>query len=179
MSNIIERKLVKLLDPSTRQNLMVSRMLDTTGDGTGSKIAIDTQISGLFLCQPPAGQVFNVERMIIHVQDATLLAAGYGGLSALSNGIEVKIVNDSGVLVDLTDDTPVKSLAHWGRYCYDSQILGFGAGDDFFSARWTFGKAGQPIQLDGDSNERIEVSINDDLTGLVDHTFLIQGSRVK
>ena len=41
--------------------------------------------------------------------------------------------------------------------------------------RWTFAKSGAPIRLDGAKNARLEVLLNDDLTGLVDHHFVVQG----
>ena len=55
------------------------------------------------------------------------------------------------------------------------QVLAWGAGNDQLIARWTFSKAGRPIRLVGDNNERLEVVLNDDFTGLVHQYFVVQG----
>lgn len=159
----------------------IFRYLDTVGDGSGSKSAIGAGYSvgspGIFKIQPAAGQVISLERMIVQIEDAGAPdAEKYGALSALTNGIIVRIANDAGVVKELTDGLPIKSNSHWARLCYDVSFSGFATGNDFVDVRWTFAKSGRPIVL-GDTgvNERLEVVCQDALDGLIAHTFMVQG----
>lgn len=60
-------------------------------------------------------------------------------------------------------------------FCYDVELKSWGAGNEVLLVRYTFLKSGQFVRLVGDNNERLEVVLNDNLTGLIDHSFLIQG----
>jgi hypothetical protein len=155
------------------------RYLDTAGDGTGTKNANGdySSTSDIFYIQPAAGQVFRMVRMIVTVEDTTgMQAAEYGNLgSALSNGITVRTQDDSGTILDMTDGLPVTTNAEWARLCYDADVKSWGAGNELLTVRWTFARSGTLIRLRGDQNERLEVFLNDDLTGLIQHYFMVQG----
>ena len=126
--------------------------------------------------QPPSGEVFHVHRLLVFVQDAGTFDSGsYGNGITLTNGIAVRVQNNEGTYSDLTAGLPVKINPHWKRLCYDVDISTYGQGDEAMGARWTFSKAGHPIRLDGGSGDRLEVLLDDDFTGLIDHTFLVQG----
>lgn len=159
---------------------IISRYLDTLGTGGGLKNA-NGNYSGAaqdFLIQPPAGQVFQIARLLIQIRDSgAFTASSYGNLGALANGIQLLIVNDGGTILDLTDGIPVKSNAHWSRLCYDAKPDDYGSGDNFLSVRFTFTRSGSAIRLDGDNTERLVARFNDDLSGLVEHYFLAQGWR--
>lgn len=159
-----------------------SNFLDTNGDGTGEKSAIGDYSpvgSGQtsFFLQPASGTVCRISRLIIQIEDnsAIFSAENYGGIaSPLSSGIQI-FVPINGTSSDLTDGLPIKANAHWGRFCYDINFSSFGTGNNFLSARWTFAKAETFIRLVGDLNQRLEIVLNDDLSDLVSHTFLVQG----
>jgi hypothetical protein len=157
------------------------RFLDTNGDGTGTKVATGSYspgTPGIFFIKPPAGQTYRLERMIVSIRDnAGMSGEKYGGLAELANGIIVRAQNDSGTVLDLTDGLPVKANSHWGRLCYDVAINVFSVGDNFVEVRWSFFKSGYELTIGGNENERFEVVCRDDLSGLVDHTFMIQGWR--
>jgi len=70
---------------------------------------------------------------------------------------------------------PITYRLSWARYCYDFEVSTFGAGNENGHARWTFAKSGTVIRLDGDSNERLVIELEDDFTGLVEHCFQVQG----
>jgi len=131
----------------------------------------------VFELQPPAGSIYVVHRLIATVQDGGAWRAEYyGGLgAALTNGVILRVQDDSGTLIELTDNYPIKSESAWAHYCYDSMVNALGAGDNVQSVRWTFAKAGAPIQLVGDRNERLELVFEDDLTGLTGHWFVFEG----
>ena len=156
-----------------------SRVLSANGDGTGTKNAIGDYSSGQnFFIAPPAGSIYTITRMIVQIRDAGVFTADkYGFISELSTGISVLLLDDDdNTLVDLTDGLPVTCNADWGRLCHDVTHMDWGAGDEFISARWTFSKFGRPIQLHGDSGQKFAVHLEDDMTGLVDHLFTVQGT---
>ena len=159
----------------------IYRFLDENGDGTGNKNANGDYSSTPteFFIQPPPGQVFRIERMMILIRDSQnqFYTDRYGDVGVLGNGIEIKTLDDSGVLVNLTDDLPVKTNGEWGKFCYDAEVYPstMGGTDTYLRARWTFSRAGYPLRLVGDNNERLAVILNDDLTGLIEHHFHVQG----
>jgi len=129
-----------------------------------------------FYIAPTSTQDFRIERMMVHVQDAGAFAAEkYGYLTALTNGVKVRVSNSTGVVHDLTGTLPVKTNAQWGRQCYDVRVDTWAAGDEFLSARWTFSKGGYPLRLDGSKGEYLEVYLQDSTTGLVEHNFYVNG----
>ncbi len=157
-------------------NEQVYRFLDTVGDGTGDKSAIGDYSSAVeeFLITNPIRQI-QIRRMMIEVRDTGLFSQErYGAIAALTNGIEVMVKDDSGATqLDLTDGVPIKSLAHWGCRCFDMSALPSGSGDGFVNIRWTFKRNGSCILLR--QGWSLVVRLNDDLTGLIDHTFFVGG----
>jgi len=161
------------------------QFLSSTGKGasTGGTNAVGnystaTGSSGeTFILQPPSSEDWRIERMLVHIRDTGVFAAGeYGSTSALTNGVVVRVETDTGTVYDLTD-VSVKTNAQWGRQCYDARVDTWGVGDEFLNARWTFSKAGYPIRLDGTQGQRLAVYLQDDLSNLTDHTFYAQGFK--
>lgn len=161
------------------QKTIFSRYLDANGNGTGNKdfSADYSSAAEIAYIQPGASEVFRVARMIVGIEDTSgFSAAEYGNLGGgLTNGVTVRKQSDGGTLIDLTDGLPVKTNASWGMLCYDVDLKTWGVGDELLVVRWTFAKAGQYLRLDGSNNERLEVVLNDDFSGLVAHTFMVQG----
>ena len=154
------------------------RFLDENGNDTGNKNA-NGDYSGVnnteFFILCPAGFIYLIHRIIIHITDVGNPDSGkYGNNITLTNGINIEVLDsDDNVLEDLTDGFPVKTNADWGRFSYDVQDISFGSGDSSVGCRWSFDKAGDPITLK--PGERFAVMLNDDFSGLVEHTFHIQG----
>ena len=112
-------------------------------------------------------------RMIVYIEDAgTSKAETYGALTALTNGIEV-ILSRGVIETDLSDGVHVKSNAQWGRLCYDVDVKNWGNGNEAVVVRWTFSKSGTDLALA--PGDKLIIRLSDNLTGLIDHTFLIQG----
>ena len=156
--------------------LIFSRTLDTVGDGSGTKNA--NQVAATtFKLKPPAGLAMEVGRLIIQIRDNVAPNSdNYGNISALTNGIDVKVTRNGELLRDLTDGLPVKSNADWGRVCYDIRESIFSAGTAFVQARWTFKRfSNRGLILSSSSDDALEVTCNDDLSGLVEHYFTGQG----
>jgi len=156
---------------------MISRYLDTVGDGSGTKNA-NGDYSGaeeIFFIAPPAGSTYDIARLIISAYDTTgMQAQEYGNLAtALDPGIVVRVSNGDGVINDLTDGVPIKTNAEWGALCYDVDVKSWGSGNELLVVRWTFAKSGIDVHLG--SSEKLEVVLNDDFEGLLSHRFMVQG----
>lgn len=157
----------------------IYRFLDTTGDGTGTKNAnVDgSSTAVLFKYTPETKDRTNIHRMIVHIEDTAPFSADeYGNLgAALTNGILVQIRKqaDDAVVLDLCDSVPVKTNSQWSRMCYDSSTDSYGSGNDNVKVRWTFTKSGNPLYIQDD--EYFCVIVQDNLTGLVEHYFMVQG----
>ena len=164
-----------------------TRILDTVGDGSGTKNANGDYSSASqdFLIRCPVGgvqwdndfgrllrrvtyggprrDILYITRMLVTVQDAAnMRAEHYGTLgTALATGITVLHRDSEGAtLTDLTDGAAITSNAGWGAFCYDVDIKAWGAGDELLLARWTFAKQGQ----DARAPDALELVQGDSLT---------------
>lgn len=152
--------------------------LDTNGDGTGSKNAnVDGSVTPVeFKLTIPSGYRAYLSRMIVHIRDSGSIDAGsYGNGITMSNGLQVEYTY-RGRSIDLLDGMPIQTNADWGRVCYDVSNTDFGSGDNFVQVRWTFAKAGGPLPLSG--GQEFIVRVRDNLSGLEEHTFSLQGQFV-
>lgn len=147
----------------------IYRHLDTNGDGSGTKNAIGDYSSTavIFYIQPPAGQIFRLTRMMVLIagKASSVKTDTYGSVPILTNGVQTRVQDDSGTMIDLVDGINVATNGCWGRVCFDSELYTSTANtDSYVRVRWTFEKTGYPIRLIGDRNERLEVVLNDDFT---------------
>lgn len=159
---------------------LISRYLDTNGDGTGTKEVLNANATPVeFYIQPPAGETYILTRMIVSMSDSgTMDSGGYGnnGASPLTNGITVVVERKGSLFYSLTDpDYPVKTNGEWGALCYDVDPRDYGQGDEYINVRWTFAKSGEDVRLNGNKNDRLVVTASDTLSHLVTHKFLVQG----
>jgi hypothetical protein len=157
-----------------------SRFLDTNGDGTGTKnSAVDHSSSeGIYYIQPGTGEIYNLYRMIITIRDAAKLVEGKYGNSldnTAGNGIQVRVQDDDGTIIDLTDGVTIKQNEDWSMFCHDTTVDSSVAGKKTGTARWTFTRGGTFIALDGNKNERLEVVLNDNFSSLTYHYACAQG----
>lgn len=164
---------------SNKPGHAVYKFLDTAGNGTGTKNAVGDYSSspGTFYYQPDTPT--RIHRLVIHIEDTTgMQAQEYGNLGgALSAGYSLIVQNDlQQTQVDLCDGVPIKTNAGIGRYCYDVDLKSWGAGNEMLQARWTFSRAGYPLYLYKDW--RLSITFNDNLSGLLEHYFMIQGYAV-
>ncbi len=187
MSQATLNQIARKADGYGSQHAMIGQFLDSVGDGSGV-VQATADLSGgeiffiqppagkIFFIQPPAGKIFHIARMLVHIEDSGPTSADdYGGISALTNGIVVRCQNDTGTILNLTGGLPIQTNGAWGRVCFDLKLDGFGAGNDFVNARWTFEKSGVFLELVGDNNDRLEVVFSDSFVGLASHTFMVQG----
>lgn len=154
------------------------RFLDTNGDGSGTKNAIGNYAAAAtdFYIAPPVGERYYLARLIVLIEDgaAGFDSGDYGAItSGLTNGVVVKWVRST-TTHDLTDGVPVTNNVEWACLCYDVALQTFGAGNSFLTVRWTFERRGAGILLTNPQDQFV-VTLNDDLSTLVQHRFQVQG----
>jgi len=155
----------------------VYRFLDTSGTGAGTKNAASDYTAGeeFYYTAPKA---VDIHRMVIYISDtAGATQAEYGNLgSALTNGYNIVVKDAAAATVkDLTDGVPIKTNADLGRYCYDVRLQSWATSpvNESVISRWTFAKAGYPLCLP--IGYSLSITFNDNLAGLLEHYFMIQG----
>jgi len=181
MSQATFERIRQHIDPHRPQHKIISRHLKFA-DGTENAVSNYTNTQTQLYIQPPAGYVYYIRRLIVHIRDTGGFdAAKYGNNLTFATGIGIRTFTGSGATLtnDLTDGDRIKTNADWGHWCYDITLVDFGIGDEFLNVRWTFGKSGQIIRLDGDQMDRFSAILSDDMTGLNDHHFVVQGYEVK
>lgn len=129
-----------------------------------------------FSLDVPAGQVYQVTRLIFILRDfGTMDSGGWGnnGGSPLPNGLTV------GVTINGTDYdfTPIPWTSHvdLAAVSFDLNHHNWGAGDEFVVMRLTVQKAGTRIRLIGDDGDTLWMQVNDNLEHLVEQRCMVQG----
>ncbi len=161
---------------NTNTKPMLVRILDTIGNGSGTKNAIGNYGTATkFLIKPAAGEVFIIARMIGHVVDSgTFDSSKYGNSIVLTNGIKAGYTRGNKTY-DLMDGMAVKTNVDWAGVCYDINVSSFGSGDEYLDFRWTFSKSGTWIELNGNDGDELWIELEDDFSDLIAQYFTVQG----
>jgi hypothetical protein len=159
------------------------RFLSTDGSFTFDDAKIQATGSytpaapGRFFIAPETdNDTYLISRLIILTTDGPGVVMGedYGIIPALTDGILVSIADSSNVNI-LQMTGPIKSNADWAKYAFFSEPLQYGPGNNFIRTIWNFGASiGRPLELKG-TNQRLLVTCQDDLTGLLSHNFFVHG----
>ncbi len=154
--------------------------LDTNGDGTGVKNAIGNYSASpvdFKYIRPKGseGDLF-ISSLVIHLQSPVKInGQGYGAsMFPLINGITLFNKNEEAIMLrNLTSDIPVKTNSDWNRYGGKTNVDPYTGGDYFFKATFRAVPPTEPLFLPPEHS--IGVTLNDDFTGLISHTFCIEG----
>ena len=156
---------------------LFGQYLTAAGDGTGAYNAnLDHSSAAVsYKITVPTGETYNLARMLIYIEDTTPMSiTDYGKLTALTNGVSFT-ATIGGETIVFDGGVPVKTNGGYKALCYDQTIDSAGSGNDICAVRWTFTNYGGPLVLsEGDSFQAI---LNDNFTGLVAHTFFVEGIR--
>tara|TARA_X000001388_G_scaffold65437_2_gene51925 strand:- start:8505 stop:9032 length:528 start_codon:yes stop_codon:yes gene_type:complete len=159
-----------------------ARFLDKTGKGTGDTNMNEDYSGGggqEFKLTPDAGQVVRIERLIITIMDGTIVADQYGGIGgALSNGVNVFLRNGAGETFDMLNGEAIKMNGQWPGVTHDYSLGDYGSPTNKFIAfRWAFeNHFGAPVMLRGDLGEELVFKFEDDVSGLIMHRVMADGS---
>lgn len=150
---------------------------NATGDYSGGG-------SVIFHIKPPSDEIWRINALAVVISEEVMDfdPGNYGGtVAALANGVVVRIQNDLGTVLDVTDGNPVQTNAQWvarDPHCtvvsYDSVAVG--TDRVLWTFRWDFRRLSSPLRIDGtDDNGRLEVFLNDDFSSLFVHYFMAHG----
>lgn len=113
-------------------------------------------------------------RACITMVDASMTPIKFGGVAALTNGVDFGVYDDSDVeKLNFTDGEPIKSNIEFGSLAgIDVNIGDFGA-SDALSIRWTMARAGGAITIP--PNWYFQAKVQDDLSALTQFRIMVQG----
>jgi len=151
----------------------------TNGDGTGTRDAIgDYSTATDFYVAPPAGTHYHIQRLICHIEDTGPIAVDkFGALTALTNGILVRVMRGAEVLADVLNNDPITHNGSFGHTTYDWGLTSFGSGVEVVSAKWDFLTTGSRVALNGNLGDKLVITMQDNLTGLVGHQWMVHGTQ--
>lgn len=138
-------------------------------DGLGETPGTTGTAQPAFGFQPEINTVLLATQFGVTVADETTSAAGYLGLPALTNGIDVEIWNNTGLIRKL-NPLPIKKFADW-ESMLDIVINAdqFGGADKAFEVHGSLVPTGfgGSLLLTSATFETLIVRVNDALTGLI------------
>lgn len=144
-------------------------------DGASSDMAVDGTTPVEFDYQVPAGERFDLERINIVITDTNITNDKFGGITALTNGLTVEVIESDGTTLafDFTADKKIRTNTDFAFFAgSDTEIFGSGLVDAVL-VRWTISKAGAPLRLD--RQQYLRVTVSDNLTGLTSMGIMVQG----
>ena len=135
----------------------------------------------IFSVKPLPLQSGDITRVIVDILDnADMDFETFGGLSALTNGIVMRINNGDGTYRNLWN---FKTNGDIIRQAFDYKFeTNNGGGVRSFASRMTWAgasKHGVAVRLDGALGESLEIIVQDDLTGLSSMQWVGQGSELQ
>ena len=178
-------KILAITNATGASQFTLDRRLDTAhsiGDEIEKSILdMSSQIGTLanpqeYWIAPPAGQVWHMRRFVFSMIHGTAGDLGlFGNLTALTNGVVLRsrINGNYGTFTNWKRNGDMKS----DMYDVEFDARSGGQGNYGTSGRGTIAESGAIVRLVGDTNDRIEIYIQDDITGLNSFTMKFQGHR--
>jgi len=123
---------------------------------------------------PPPGEVWHITRLLFEMTHGLAGDLGkFGGIDALINGVLLRARNNGqyGTFTNWKTNGNIKTDMF--DVVFDARSGGQGSFGT--SGRGTFTNTGAIVRLDGDTNDRIELYVQDDLQLLDSFTMKIQG----
>jgi len=143
--------------------------------------AIDAHVAETdYYITPPAGQVWEIHRMIATIYDTKgLEAEKYTAAAALAQPLNLYLskYNSEGTLVEtLLTAEGITQLHQWAHYCHDVTLQGWtNATNEAVTVRWTFAKAGAPYILHAGEKLIVRFTAGATCAALLAHHFAFQG----
>jgi hypothetical protein len=138
-----------------------------------------------FTLQGPANRVFALSQMIVFICDAVTGGfdpAKYGNRAALVNGVQILHTDkNDNIIQDLTHGFPITTNGQWMRPAFNVNVLDNNT-NMAMSVLWRFGQGiPQGYEEEGQnpiillSEDKFKIILEDDFSGLIEHTFIVQG----
>ena len=161
--------------PNKRINIYLK---NADGESSVNKNYGSAAVSATGIFFYSASTVAYIHRMLIYIYDTKgMEVEEYGNLgAALSTGLSLTVWNSAGgsAELDMMDGRPVTTNGEWSGLCYDVDLKSWtNTSNEVVAGRWSFDKAGEPLYLT--AKQQLRLTAVDDLSGLIDHRFMIQG----
>lgn len=144
-------------------------------DVISTNMAVDGTLASpvVFTIAPPAGAIWQLTRTIPTMADNLAMDDGkFGGIAALMNGALIRAHSD-GVYDNITI---WKTNGELASDMFDVTYTDKGpAGENGLRGRWTVTKSEFVVELNGDTSDRIDILIQDPLSGLTTYEQKAQG----
>lgn len=150
---------------------VLTEPLDATGDGTG---AVDISVNGSVTPElrqiiVPDGSIARITELILVISDATGFDTNkFGGIAAITNGLKLESTI-SASLVQLWNAKVLETLlAYAGDFQYYALVA-------TFVGIFKFKFEPHPLRLVGENNDKLVLTIRDNLTGLTESLATVRG----
>lgn len=158
---------------TTAAHTMVASVSDMAVNGSVTPV--------VFAIEPLPAQSGDITRVIVEIlDDADMDFETFGGLTALTNGLVMRVNNGDGTYRNLWN---FKSNGDITLQAFDYKFeTNNGGGVRSFASRMTWAgqsKHGVAVRLDGALGEKLEIIVQDDLTGLSSMRWVGQGSELQ
>ena len=125
----------------------------------------------------PANRCAVIRRVNWAIEDATVKMPEFGGISALTNGLLVQVIDTdtTTVVLDFLDGNPIKQNFHFALLAGSDVDIERDTGNvnETLFVRWSLYKGGGPLFLA--PGQIFQVTVQDDLTGLDAFHASLQG----
>lgn len=161
------------LTPNPRPGLRVAEFLKESGGS--SAVNVDGSVTPVtFSAAPPTGKKWFIHSITLVIEDTSINFKKFGGIAALTNGIEIKA--KEGGLAEVTLGT-FKTNGDFHAFTTDIRLDS--AATDFLTVNANIKQnTGTTLELADANSEILKVIVNDDLTTLDRFNVLIKGFEV-
>lgn len=156
--------LATLLYPAYAANPLW-RVLDTSGVGAGTTNATGNYTTSTSFSLRPSSAVV-LDRLIAIVEDSAVVTYNLYGAETITNGVTIRKWSP-GSIITLT--TGITNNFTWGRFCTVTKTT-----DQAVNQLQAVCELGGVQVL---SNERFEVILSDNFSGLDGHRFIVEGTQ--
>lgn len=152
--------------------------IDYTTSATLELVLLNMNVNGslaaplIYEVSPPSDEIWHITRVLISITDnAAMDDAKFGGITALVNGVVLrqnKTVNNT-ISIWRSNQAMIEDMFD---IVYSAAAP---AGSEGLRGRFSFHKSSVVMRLDGSAGEKLQVLIQDDLTGLTTFKMKAQG----
>jgi hypothetical protein len=161
---------------SPKKGVFVSRHVFNSGESPTHTMNVDgSSTPVVFSVGPASGKRWYITRLIMVLEDVAMNWNKFGGITALTNGVSIDY-DDTGSNINLLDIHDIKTNQQFTHWAYDAEINS--GSTDVLRVRWTFDKSGTALQMNNANSDTFNITVNDDLTGLITFIGVIQGYEV-
>jgi hypothetical protein len=173
---LLSQKVISLLNAPGHQGISLIAPLTDTGDNTGNPNMIGSYSlgsPGIFYSQPPVDEVYSISKIQLFLSAPNPIAlTQYGSISALTNGVNFAILQNSISHSLGIKGNPIKTTEDWAHLASTPPRLINYAEYSVLQLTMDFDIN---LILDGSKGDRVGARMQDDVSGLSKHNLIVYG----